>query len=658
MTFFYDLNKRMAELANKQTLAESKQAVEEGSTGDYSAKKAAAGKDIGKPGKVFGTIAKDAAKRYGSKEKGEKVAGAVLAKLRAKEDVNEAEMDESALQAYLGKKKYGEQGMKALQQAGRDGASKQKMASIRAKHDKMDEAEMDEGNEFSGALAQAKAAGAKEFEVGGKKYQVKEAAKPDFLDLDKDGNKKESMKKAAADKKKEKERPKNAFDPEIARSMFASGNEKGTGKFDKKKTATGTQYTRRYEEEPEDEEVSDEPKKKGRKEVGAGKGKKIGAKSRGTSKLASKGSIAENNTMSMVVQATGHAADLITRIQQNGQVEPKELMTKLRAIHKILSQIQGGSAVTIAEDDMIPLVDKGEYDREGDMAKEQLHTIELAAEELASILGDDDNLPEWVQSKITKAMDYVDTARDYMISAQDDQGDELVAEKAVSKQQQKFMGMAHAMQKGEKIKGASAELKKVAKTMKKSDVEDFAATKHKGLPKKVKEADAEPKAAGGIKFGQGVYESINSRVEKMITEGMNVSVNMSIDSHGEPTKNITVSAEGDDADKLAQLLNLAGMSPRDSGCGCGQTPCGCNTVEEAYGDTDPTENKPDYPTDAETTGEDDELLRRWAGGLNKPKSTGQTTAPVIASQVRRQTSMEESVELERSLFKTWQNYKG
>jgi hypothetical protein len=31
---------------------------------------------------------------------------------------------------------------------------------------------------------------------------------------------------------------------------------------------------------------------------------------------------------------------------------------------------------------------------------------------------------------------------------------------------------------------------------------------------------------------------------------------------------------------------------------------------------------------------------------------------VIASQLRRQVSMEENVELERSLFKTWQNYKG
>ena len=64
----------------------------------------------------------------------------------------------------------------------------------------------------------------------------------------------------------------------------------------------------------------------------------------------------------------------------------------------------------------------------------------------------------------------------------------LVSEKAVSKQQQKFMGMVHAMQKGEKVKGASPELKKVAKTMGKKDAKDFAATKHKGLPQKVDES--------------------------------------------------------------------------------------------------------------------------------------------------------------------------
>ena len=56
--------------------------VKEASTGDYSAKKARAGKDIGKPGKQFSKIAKSAGEKYGSKERGEKVAGAVLAKLR------------------------------------------------------------------------------------------------------------------------------------------------------------------------------------------------------------------------------------------------------------------------------------------------------------------------------------------------------------------------------------------------------------------------------------------------------------------------------------------------------------------------------------------------------------------------------------------------
>jgi hypothetical protein len=59
---------------------------------------------------------------------------------------------------------------------------------------------------------------------------------------------------------------------------------------------------------------------------------------------------------------------------------------------------------------------QGEYDREGDMAKDQLRTIDSAAEELYSIIHSEENLPEWVQKKITLAMDYIDTARDYMKS--------------------------------------------------------------------------------------------------------------------------------------------------------------------------------------------------------------------------------------------------
>jgi hypothetical protein len=50
----------------------------------YSAKSARAVKDIGKRGKNFGKIEAKAGKKYGSKAAGKRVAGAVLAKQRAK----------------------------------------------------------------------------------------------------------------------------------------------------------------------------------------------------------------------------------------------------------------------------------------------------------------------------------------------------------------------------------------------------------------------------------------------------------------------------------------------------------------------------------------------------------------------------------------------
>ena len=60
---------------------------------------------------------------------------------------------------------------------------------------------------------------------------------------------------------------------------------------------------------------------------------------------------------------------------------------------------------------------------------------------------------------------------------------------AKSKAQQKFMGMVHAAQKGEKP--ASKEVAKVAKDMPKKAAKDFASTKHKGLPAKVKKSKTE-----------------------------------------------------------------------------------------------------------------------------------------------------------------------
>lgn len=66
--------------------------------------------------------------------------------------------------------------------------------------------------------------------------------------------------------------------------------------------------------------------------------------------------------------------------------------------------------------DQLQEKDKGEYDYEGSMAKTQLRTMIDAAQALHDMLEDDENMPEWVQGKITKATDYIDTARDYMKS--------------------------------------------------------------------------------------------------------------------------------------------------------------------------------------------------------------------------------------------------
>jgi len=80
-----------------------------------------------------------------------------------------------------------------------------------------------------------------------------------------------------------------------------------------------------------------------------------------------------------------------------------------------------GESITESQDyeadsdgESVDMVDQGEYDYEGDQAKDQLQTIVRAARRLNGMLDDNDNMPEWVQMKITKASDYIDTAADYM----------------------------------------------------------------------------------------------------------------------------------------------------------------------------------------------------------------------------------------------------
>jgi hypothetical protein len=314
------------------------------------------------------------------------------------------------------------------------------------------------------------------------------------------------------------------------------------------------------------------------------------------------------------------------------------------------------------------ITDQGEYDQEGDMAKDDIKTIVRHAQALSRVLGDDDNLPEWVQSKLAKIEGMMISIDEYMQNQEGDDGEEEpIAEKAVSKQQQKFMGMAHAMQKGEKIKGASKELKKVARTMKPKDTEDFAKTKHKGLPDKVKskkkEEDVEesttsgsvatstaaPKS-GGMGFGKGIYDSMNRELEQMIAESM--SINMSDSTEG--NKSLTVTATDDDAMKLAMMLKSAGLggqggdmhsddmhSHGEEACDtCGMQDCGCGDVQEAV-----DENSPDWPTNTETSND----ALQYAGGLNKPKTDvagdGQTTIPNTAVHTQDEDALRRMMEM-------------
>ncbi len=57
--------------------------------------------------------------------------------------------------------------------------------------------------------------------------------------------------------------------------------------------------------------------------------------------------------------------------------------------------------------------DEGEYGYEGDMAMSQLKSIIRNAKGLHDLLEPQTDLPEWVQSKITLAADYIQTAADY-----------------------------------------------------------------------------------------------------------------------------------------------------------------------------------------------------------------------------------------------------
>jgi hypothetical protein len=155
-------NQTLGTVNNPQLAAQIKQSIGKGEM-TLNPDEQMAEEDEGKPGKNFAKIAKSAGAHYGSKAAGERVAGAVRNKLAA-----QGKLEESEGQKY----------------------SVVKNGKVTKSFDSVAKAK-DYAAKFGGTIKD-------------NNKKIEEAAKPDFLDVDKDDNKKESWKKAEKDKAKKK----------------------------------------------------------------------------------------------------------------------------------------------------------------------------------------------------------------------------------------------------------------------------------------------------------------------------------------------------------------------------------------------------------------------------------------------------------------------
>jgi len=248
----------------------------------------------------------------------------------------------------------------------------------------------------------------------------------------------------------------------------------------------------------------------------------------------------------------------------------------------------------------------------------------------------------------------------------------VVDERSVSQAQARTMaGAAHNPKFAKKVGVKSS----VAKEFNKADTgKDIGK-----LPKKVKEADAAPAAekapSNKYGFGKGIYDSLNRQVDNLITEGMSVTVNMRTDDTGQPHKDITVHADGDDAAKLAELLNLAGIHRSEQSCSsCGQSPCGCNgqmvdeedqniTINAPSNSPDPvfaTVNQVAGPNTGGGPNAPHVMINPADATFNPPGDMGQSTvsAGPGARRVPGTTNENKQADLGMSLYKELQKFKG
>ena len=152
--------------------------------------------------------------------------------------------------------------------------------------------------------------------------------------------------------------------------------------------------------------------------------------------------------------------------------------------------------------------------------------------------------------------DYEDYIRKYESIRASYQPNGELTEKAVSQQQQKFMGMVYATKKG-KMKDPSDEVLDAAMSMSMKDAKKYASTKHDKLPKKIEEkldSDDKPfvkKLVGKLRKGSKTHAKQADDLEKAMNEQLGGTGPKVAPSSEEMKKKLT--------NKLPSVKELGGL---------------------------------------------------------------------------------------------------
>lgn len=560
---------------------------EDVSEAGYSAKAARAGKDIGKPGKNFAKIAKGAAERYGSKAAGERVAGAVLNKLR--HPANEGEMTEVAApgqEDWIKKNKarfidqYGEEKGKRILYATAQKRSKKNEAAPAQpndKEDKFDAQALAQHKRKLGQEANRRKMAPKPMEENGMGGTVAGGVAPA------PGAK--TFAEASSESHTSDWKAAGKAVHAILKKVGYKGSKTEKGYMWTKETPKGTAFVD-IDFDERDPEV-----------VAWGEGELKGAKDKSYWQSGS-GNI-------------GEIADKIAELFANvkpGEMPPKEM-----------DEANKDGKKPDADKDGVPdWADKkpGKDDNE------------------ESDESDDDG------DKALKKM-----KSDAGIEDKDDSDDKEESD--------------DKPKKGEKPNFGRKDDDSEESDEDDSEDEDESDDEESDDKEEKTESEDKPKKdTSGTPYGKSVYESaFKKSLKKQLTES--ISMNTSEDDNGH--KSVTVTATDEDAGKLGEMLKMAGMFSSggySSICpSCGTSGGECGHEHGADHVDEDLANAPD-----ETYSSMDTILNKLSGGLNGPKTTGQTTTPIINRDVKRQgpsiktTITDVKEEAESKLWKLYKKY--